>query len=74
MSTKNVPKGLYRNSQGVELKVGGPAMQMNGWPVLPGGGIAVAEDYDDLFKTTEQLLVTEASLKECGYELIEPTS
>jgi hypothetical protein len=64
-------RGLYRNTQGYELKVVGPALQMNGWPVLPASAIWVAEDYDDLFKTTQQLLVTAEGFKECGYELIE---
>lgn len=71
MGMSEIQKGLYRNSLGAELKVTGRAMHMHGWPVLPGGGIWVAESYDDIFKTTDQLLVTQASFKECGYELIE---
>lgn len=67
--SRNVPKGMYRNSLGVELHVTGTAMPMNGWPTL-GGDIAIAEDRDDLFP--RRVLVTEASLVACGYELIEP--
>lgn len=69
--SKNVKKGMYRNSLGVELHVIGTALPMNGWPTL-GGDIAVAEDRDDLFPRT--ILVTEASLTSCGYELIEESS
>lgn len=70
-TTKNVPKGLYRNTLGAELRVTKTAGVMSGYKTL-GGDIAVAEDRDDLFGTTEEFLVTEASLKDCGYELIEP--
>ena len=68
--SRNVPKGLYRNSQGVELHVTGTALPMNGWPTLV-GDIAIAEDRDELFGMSIHL-VTEAGLKDCGYELIEP--
>lgn len=67
--SRNVPKGLYRNTQGVELHVIQIAMPMSGWPTL-GGDIAIAEDRDSMYGTSQHL-VTEASLKECGYELIE---
>lgn len=68
---KNVPKGLYRNTLGVELHVIGVARRSTGYQTL-GGDIAIAEDRDDLFGTTTRILVTEHSLKDCGYELIEP--
>lgn len=66
--TRNVKRGMYRNSLGVELHVIGTALPMNGWPTLA-GDIAIAEDRDALFSRT--LLVTETSLENCGYELIE---
>lgn len=71
---KNVPKGLYRNDLGAELNVVRTAMSRS----LParlstlGGDIAIAEAYDDLFGTTDIYLVTEASLKDRGYELVTP--
>lgn len=68
---KNVPRGLYRNTQGAELRVTGTAMQMNGYNTLA-GDIAVAEAADELWPSHQQYLVTEVSLKACGYELIEP--
>jgi hypothetical protein len=68
--SRNVPKGLYRNSLGAELHVVGVARHGTGWPTLS-GDIAIAEDRDELFGTSVHL-VTEASLKDCGYELIEP--
>jgi hypothetical protein len=67
----NVPRGLYRNSQGVELRVTGVAMRMNGYNTLS-GDIALAKAEDELFQTYDEYLVTEASLKDAGYELIEP--
>lgn len=67
----NVPKGLYRNTQGAELRVTGTAMRMNGHNTLS-GDIAVAKAEDELFQTYDEYLVTEASLKAAGYELIEP--
>jgi hypothetical protein len=67
---RNVPRGLYRNSQGIELHVVGVARPGTGWPTLS-GDIAIAEDRDEFFGTS-RLLVTEASLKDCGYGLVEP--
>lgn len=66
----NVPKGLYRNTAGIELHVMDAARPGNGWPTLSSGDIAIAEDRDELFGTTVHL-VTEASLKDCGYKLIK---
>lgn len=64
----NVPRGLYRNTLGAELHVVGVARPGTGWPTLS-GDIAVAEDRDEMFGTSIHL-VTHASLKDCGYELI----
>ncbi len=69
--SRNVPMGLYRNSLGAELRVTGTAMRMTGFNTLA-GDIAIAEAYDDLFHETTHYLVTEASLKDCGYEMIAP--
>ena len=65
----SVPRGLYRNHLDVELHVVATATPSMGIPTL-GGDIAIAEQRDELFGTTTHL-VTEASLKACGYELIE---
>ena len=70
-----VPRGLYRNSLGAELRVssaGEPwvaTLKRAGFHVLT-GDIAVATSHDDLFGTWHYL-VTNASLRECGYELVE---
>lgn len=68
----NVPRGLYRNAQGAQLRVTGTAMAMTTGHNTLAGDIAVAEAADELWPSHQQYLVTEASLKECGYELIEP--
>jgi hypothetical protein len=70
--TGNVQKGLYRNPLGVELHVTRTATSMSGYNTLA-GDIAIAEARDDLFGMTVYL-VTEASLRDCGYELIEASS
>ena len=71
---RNVPEGLYRNSLGAELHVIGYASDRIGIPIGYEnlGGIYVAEARDDLFGTVVYL-VTEASLKDCGYELVQET-
>lgn len=69
-NVKNVPKGLYRNTLGAELRVTGVARPGTGAPTLS-GDIAWAEDHDDLMGTVSHHLVTEASLKECGFEMVE---
>jgi hypothetical protein len=63
--------GLYRNTLGAELLVTRTAGLFSGHNTLA-GDIAVAEDHDELFLVTKEFLVTETSLKDCGYELIEP--
>ena len=71
--SSNVPRGFYRNTLGAELKVIGFASRVGidvGYETLA-GDIGVAEARDDLFGTTVYL-VTKASLKDCGYELVEP--
>jgi hypothetical protein len=70
---QNVPRGLYRNTLGAELRVTKTAGLFSGHKTLS-GDIAIAEDRDELFGTTTTFLVTEASLKDCGYELIEPAT
>lgn len=66
----NVPTGLYRNHVGAELYVVGIAMSLTGVNTI-GGDIAIAESRDELFGRTKEYLVTEKSLREAGYELIE---
>jgi hypothetical protein len=74
--SRNVPRGLWRNSTGGEVNVIGYVGFYTGVRVgdlrTLGGDIAYAEAYDDLFKSTDRFLVTEDSLRNCGYELIEP--
>lgn len=73
--SRNVPQGLYRNSQGIELNVMGYVADLTGVNIgirTLGGDIAYAEWYDDLFKTTTPAIVTEDSLRNCGYMLVEP--
>lgn len=67
----NVPRGLYRNTQGAQLRVTATALTLSGYNTL-GGDIAVAVPEDDLWPPHQEYLVTEASLKDAGYELIEP--
>lgn len=73
-TTKNVPRGLYRNTLDAELHVTQTVMldRLAPFKVLA-GDIAIAEARDDLFGTS-YYLVTEASLKDCGYELVEPAA
>lgn len=67
---RNVPQGTYRNHLGVELAVGEVATaSINGWPTL-GADIAVAHQYDSLLGD-RTLLVTERSLRLCGYTRVE---
>lgn len=68
---RNVPRGLYRNTLGAELRVKGTAMGLTGHNTLS-GDIAIAEAVDDLLMIRTEYLVTIESLKDCGYELIEP--
>lgn len=69
----NVARGMYRNRVGAELHVIGYASDRIGIPIGYEnlGGIHVAESRDKLLGTTVYL-VTAESLKDCGYELIEP--
>lgn len=60
--------GMYRNGAGAELHVTGVALRRDGWITL--GGIYTAEDRDPLFGTTTYL-VTEESMRDSGYDLIE---
>ena len=66
--SRNVPRGLYRNKVGAELHVTGVAMPSEYGTLA--GDISVAESRDPVFGTSRHL-VTEASLAECGYELID---
>lgn len=74
-TAQSVPRGLWRNSLGAELRVKGRVGNLTGirigYDVLA-GDIAYAESYDEIFKTTDRLLVTLASLEDCGFELVEP--
>jgi hypothetical protein len=68
-----VAAGLYRNHAGAELRVTGAARPGTGWPTLA-ADIAMAESvYDDADLGHHQVsvyLVTEASLRQCGYVLV----
>lgn len=68
----NVTRGLYRNTLGAELHVIGLVSRRIGIDIgfESIGGVYVAEARDDLLGTTHYL-VCAASLKDCGYELIE---
>jgi len=66
-----VPRGLYRNPGGFELRVGFAASEQTAGIRTIAGDIAVATSYDPMFGTWTYL-VTAASLRECGYELVEP--
>lgn len=67
----NVPRGLYRNPADFELRVGYAATERTAGVRTIAGDIALATSYDPLFGTWHYL-VTNASLRECGYELVEP--
>lgn len=72
-SRRNIPQGLYRNKVGAELRVGdyvGRAGVAIGAIETLGGDIAYAES--DRQWGPNSYLVTEDSLRNCGYELIEP--
>lgn len=74
--SRNIPRGLYRNRLGAEIRVFGwvgdrVGVNVHGFRTL-GGDIAYAESYDDLFRSTDRFIVTEDSLRNCGYELVEP--
>lgn len=66
-----VPRGLYRNPGGFELRVGVSVSRLTTGISTLAGDIALAESYDPLFGTWFYY-VTNASLRECGYELVEP--
>lgn len=74
--SRNIPRGVYRNSLGGEIQVQGRVGKYSGVKIgrlgTLGGDISYAEAYDDLLGTTDQYLVTEDSLRNCGYELVEP--
>lgn len=70
-SADSVPRGLYRNPGGFELRVGFAASEQTAGIRTIAGDIAVATSYDPMFGTWTYL-VTAASLRECGYELVEP--
>lgn len=74
--SRNVPRGKYRNNMDAEITVFGYVGYHTGVRVGDlrtfGGDIAYAEAYDDLFKSTDRFLVTEDSLRNCGYVLVEP--
>lgn len=74
--SRNIPRGLYRNRLGAEIRVFGwvgdrVGVNVHGLRTL-GGDIAYAESFDDLFGTRDRFIVTEDSLRNCGYELVEP--
>lgn len=66
---QNVTRGLWRNGLKAELHVIGTASRRFGVTTIA-GDIAVAEDRDPGFRTVT-VLVTNHSLRRCGYELIE---
>lgn len=73
--SRNIPRGLWRNSLGAEMQVLGYVGKYTGIGVgnlsTLGGDISYAESPDELFGPAPYL-VTEDSLRSCGYELIEP--
>jgi hypothetical protein len=65
---ESMKNGLYRNDLGAELHVERFLLNPGGYKTL--GDTFEAVDRDPLFGKT-RYIVTEKSMKECGYELIE---